>query len=472
MQKRSKSRNNADFSNAKDFLQTLADNRKITQDGKEWLTLALDPFHDYNKQVAGYPDADCSQTVVSCYQYQQDISAPAGQAANWDAHVYSGCVAKADTLSVFDLSNDWKKMNEPNPVQQATWFHAPLTIEKVPVATFPFQPAIPSVTPPVVTTLPALDNTDLCSGITRVIGMGFEIHNTTAEIYKQGTITCYRMPQMGAQYQMRALNALSTFVTPVVGEMRRMRPGTVAEANLLKGTRTWSAAEGVYCTCLQNSVHNPLAQLESQQILYTQKASPDSNNTVVLATQWDAQGAGAAAPAASASSFEPNQKIPFDVTGVFLTGLSKETTLTVKLKVYVERAPTWSESSLSVLASPSAGYDVKALELYAQVINHLPAGVKVADNAFGDWWRAVTSILKGAAPTIGMALNPIFPGAGLVGQGVGRIVGIVDNAGQKVFNTAKGLSISKQVAKQQQQQQVVNTQMEKLKKQLKQKQNK
>lgn len=443
MQKRNKKPN---YSNAKDFLQSLADNKKITQEGKEWLTLALDPFHDYNKQVAGYPDADASQTVVSCYQYQTDVST--GGSGNWDCHIYSGCVAKADNLSVFNLAADWKNISEPAPTQQNTWLHAPLTIEKFATPGHSFTPTIPAVVSPVVTTLPAPDITDLCAGITRVIGMGFEIHNTTAELHKQGTITCYRMPQMGSQYQIRATNNGATFVTPVVGEMRRLRPCSVADANLLKGTRTWNASEGAYCTVLQNSVHNPLKQLESQQLLYNANASTGAASTV-LASQWDAQGPGAVAPNATSSAFEPNQIIPFDTTGVFLTGLSEQTTFTVKLKVYVERAPTWTEPNLAVLASPSAGYDVRALELYAQVVNHLPPGVKVSDNAFGDWWKAVISLIKNAAPTIGIALNSVVPGAGLVGMGVGRLAGVVEDASNKMINTAKGLSISKQLMNQQ-----------------------
>lgn len=150
MQKRNKQRTN--YGNAKDFLQSLADNHKITQDGKEWLTLALDPFHDYNKQVAGYPDADGSQTVVSCYQYQTDVSSVGG--ANWDCHIYNGCVAKPDNLSVFQLAADWKTMSEPAAVQQNTWFHAPLTIEKFATSGDLFTPTVPALVNPIVTTLP------------------------------------------------------------------------------------------------------------------------------------------------------------------------------------------------------------------------------------------------------------------------------------------------------------------------------
>jgi len=430
----------------KDFLQALVDNKKISPDGREWLTLALDPFHDYNRQVAGYPDADASQTVVSCYQYQTEIST-AG-ADNWDCHIYNGSVAKSDDLSVLNLLSTWKSQQEPTPVQQNMWKHGPLVIEKLATTGGNFAPAIPVDAAPTVTPLPALDNTDLCAGIPRVIGMGFEIHNTTADIYKQGTITCYRMPQLGSQYQMRALNAGSTFVTPVVGEMRRLRPSTVAAANLLKGTRTWAAAEGAYCTVLQNSVHNPLRQMESAQMLYSPDAAPGANSAV-LASQWDSVGGAATYPNCSASSFEPNQPLPFDTTGVFLTGLSQQTTLTVKLKVYVERAPTWSEPNLAVLATPSAAYDVRALELYAYAVNRLPPGVKVSDNGFGDWWKAVVSIIKNAAPAVGLALNPVIPGAGVVGMGVGRMAGVIDSSAKRVINTAKGLSISKQVKKEQ-----------------------
>lgn len=434
------------YATNKDFLTSLVDNHQITEDGKEWLTLALDPFHDYNKQVAGYPDADASHTVVSCYQYQYDVSAPASAAGgNYDVHIFNAPVCKADNLSVFTLNPGWKSTTEPAVPIQNVWSHAPLVIETNKSGSG-FTPVIPAANSPTVTTLPAHKVTDLCAGVTRVIGMGYEITNTTAEINKQGSITCYRMPNMSSQYQMRSTNNGVTFVATVVGNMFREPPQTVAQANLLKGTRTWAASEGAYCTCLQNSVHNPLVQLESQQILYSSLSDPLSAQTVV-ATQYDAMGPGAIAPNATAVAFEPNQVMPFDTTGCFLTGLSNATILTVKLKVYVERAPTWADPQLAVLASPSAGYDTRALELYAQVVNHLPPGVKVCENAFGDWWRAVTSILKGAAPMVGMALNPIFPGAAIVGQGIGKLIGVTDSSVKKVVNTAKGLSISTQVAK-------------------------
>jgi len=227
-------------------------------------------------------------------------------------------------------------------------------------------------------------------------------------------------------------NTGDTYAASATGEMWKEPPRTVSDANLLKGTRTWDAAEGVYATCLQNSVHNPLKQLESSQIMYVQSSTPGASQ-VVRGSMYTAGVAGS-----SAVGFPPNQTMPFDTTGVFLTGLSNQTTLTIKLRVYVERAPTWSEPSLAVQATPSAAYDVRALELYAAACNALPPAVKVGENAKGDWWRMVVNVLKSAAGPIGMALNPFLPGAAIIGGGIQAV------AGQ--LNMSRGKSISKQVS--------------------------
>lgn len=419
----------------KDVLLALEKAGKLSHDGKEWLTLALDPYHDYEHQVAGYPDADASQTTVSCYQYQKVISAPPNAPANWDAHVYTLPVCYPDGTSLFTLSADWKTMQEPNPAVQ-NWVQGPLNIVTN-LAGGELGISTSTINAPTKTTLPAAGVEDLCSGITRVIGMGFEITNTTSELNKQGTLTVYRMPQLGNTYQMKTISN-GTLVAPVVGEMWRLPPRTVADANLLKGTKTWAASDGVYCTCLQNSVHNPLRMMESQQLMYGSEVDPGVAS-LVMATQYDAMGAAATAPNASCVAFPPNQTMPFDTTGVFLTGLSNSTTLSITMKVYVERAPTWKDANLAVLATPSAGYDVRALELYAMVANRLPPGVKVDQNALGDWWRAVTGIIKTVSPSIGLALNPLLPGAAAIGQGVARLTGVVDSSVTKITNAVKAI---------------------------------
>lgn len=106
------------YSSGKDFLSKLTEARKLSPEGRDWLTLALDPFHDYNHQVAGYPDANCSQTVVSCYQYQVEVAAPPGIApnTNWDAHIYNMPICRTDDFGVFILEPGWTNIKETAPV--------------------------------------------------------------------------------------------------------------------------------------------------------------------------------------------------------------------------------------------------------------------------------------------------------------------------------------------------------------------
>lgn len=418
-------------------LSKMLQSKSITSDGKEWLTLALDPFHDYTHQVAGYPDADCSQTVVSCYQYQLDVSAPANAAGgNWDCHVYNMPQAESASFPIFTEDAGWTSLTE-DAVTARTFPTGPLTIVSnvsgAPLGVVPVQ--LPA-TAETITTLPPIAIRDISSGISRVIGMGYEITNTTAEIYKQGTLTAYRMPQMANQFQQVVVNNAGTQKATYTGVKQREPPSTVAQANLLRGTLTWAAAEGAYVVCMQNSVTNPLMQEQSSAILYDPNPSPSGNTTLVRGEPYTTVGVTAAVATIAPGV---NQIVPFDTTGVFLTNLSNGSSLTIKLKVYVERAPTYAEPSIAVLASPSAAYDMKVLQLYAAAVPYLPIAVKVNENGLGDWWRAVCSVLKTAAGPLGLALNPFVPGAGLVGGVVSHV------AGQ--LSSLPGQSVSKMVAK-------------------------
>lgn len=417
------------------FVNKLVATHQITQQGKDWMTLALDPFHDYNHQVAGYPDADASHTVVQCFQWQEDISAPVA-AANWDCHVYNlpQVVSRLDDTYFLDVN--WLSTTEANPAVPMPTGILNIVRNAAGTSTAPSIPATPNR---VVTTLPVVNEINHARGISRIIGIGFEVHNSSAEIYKQGSVTTYRMPQLGSTYQQVTLNNAGTFKAVTTGQMWREPPGTVADANMLKGTRTWNASEGVYATCFQHSVHNPMAQLESAQILFSPTSGPGAA-TIARASPYLTVGAAAVAPNCSGIAFLPNKTAPFHTTGAMFTGLSPETTLTVKVRVYIERAPTPSEADLAVLASPSAGYDVKALELYAAAVNMLPPAVKVGENAKGDWWRAILSVLKTAAGPIGLALNPFIPGASILGAGIQGLAGQI--------NTSKGKSVSNQISSQ------------------------
>lgn len=404
------------------FLDQLVTNHRLTSDGRDWLICALDPFHDLNHQAAGYPDADGSQTIVSCYQYQADISAPAGVAGNWDAHFYTTPFATSQTMRVGLSTNYWATVTET----AATAVQGPLSIITGPSGSplIPVSPAAPNTE---FRALPAAGVEDLASGVTRIIGIGYEVTNTTADMYKQGAVTSYRMPQYtSAPGAVVVRNAGGTQQAQMPTTRWRLPPTSTAEANLLKGTRTWDAAAGVYATAVQNSTQNPLLTVNHTMMIMDDEPMPNAGAGQVLFTPYVTQQTN---PSPAVSLCVPNvtQAIPYDTTGSMFTGLSNATTLTVKVKFYVERAPTMAESSLCVLATPSAGLDHVALELYSHAVSQLPVAVTVGENGLGDWFRGVVRVLKDVAGTAVPIISRIVPGASIPGTAVQQILGGMDS---------------------------------------------
>jgi hypothetical protein len=380
------------------------------------MVLALDPFHDLQRTVAGYPDADGSGTVVSCYQYSYDVSAPAGAPGTWDAHVFSLPVSRTETYDTLKMSGPMGELDGAPSIIAAM----PLSLLNIITcdagcatlpAVLPFQPThFSAVAYPT-------DDT-LVSGTARVVGYGIEVVNTTPQMYVSGAVTAYRMGQpVGDQTQTVYVDNPVTVSYPQMVRRYRMPPSTVADAVMLLGSKTWEAKDGVYLHGVMSGVENPLLDQHYQSTIFYQNSAhaiahqPAQQSRIAV-------GIGGNPGVATA----PHQRhIPYCTSGAFFTGLSAQTTLKVRMKVYVERAPTPAEVDLVPLASPSAGYDVSALMLYAKAVSMLPVGVPVTENAAGDWFRRVLQAITSVAPALGLSLTPVLPGAGKIGSMVADV---------------------------------------------------
>lgn len=393
-------------------------NNGITPDGRDWLLCAMDPFHDFEHPVSGYPDADASKTVVSCYQTAYDIAKPAGLPnAPWDCHVYSLPTAQSTlkligydmvapgSMHVANNNSDYNfgMMNVACNVAGGPLFRNSPTI---------VSPGMPTFTNHII---PTPDG--VAAGNSRVVGFGFEVVNTTASLHKQGAVTTYRMPQMTGVASLALETGNWTGMMPV--HSFQAPPSFVADATLLGGTRQWEAAEGAYVVGTQSSVQNPLV-FESYHAMAISPFSLAQSNFALLG-KIDLAGVANAPPAVSRLVAGENKLLPVNTSGAMLTGLSPETTLRVKVRVYVESAPTWSYPELAVLATPSAAYDVHALEVYSRAMAALPVAVPVGENAAGDWFRRICSVVIGAAGPLGLALAPFYPGAPMVAQQVANV---------------------------------------------------
>jgi hypothetical protein len=266
----------------------------------------------------------------------------------------------------------------------------------------------------------SLDAHDYISGNARVIGMGFEVVNTTSALNRQGQCTSYRMP---TQWTLDTINNAGTTTVPLILPMQvnRCPPANLAAATLLAGSRTWAAEEGAYVVARQNGIENPLGQPSHfVNSLFV------SDQTIGLSTTLQTNITYASNGLWSGPTFS-DIWLPYDTSGIHLTGLSYTTTLTVNVRWLIERMPSYVETDLVVLATPSANYDPLALELYTKCMADMPPGVMLKENPLGEWFRSALSKVADWAPKIGGALSTVIPGAGLIGNVVGGAAGKIRN---------------------------------------------
>jgi len=406
-------------------LESAVGRKQLTKDGKEWLTLALDPFHDWNVPIAGYPDADCSNTVVQCFQYQADLVSPN---AAWDCHIrvnqYVNSSTEYQSLGSANAATQWTGSTSSSPagILQITTCDSGQ----------PLAPSGAALWAPTNGTHSVLGTySDLLFSNSRIIGLGFEVINTSAEIYKQGSLTAYKMPQTIGKTAVAVTNAAGTATGVIHPYTLRFPPSTVALASMLHGTVTWEAAKGAYVVCTQSTTNNDLSPVTYEPSMRS------ADGTVTAATYQDICNLAFAPVAIPCNVYKTTaaKVYPFNTHGVMVTGLNTNSTLRVRLRVYVERAPgpgNAADTALIPLATPSAGYDAAAIKVYSEVAARMPVAVPVDFNSFGDWWKIISGIAKTVAVPIG-ALVGGPTGAALGGVVAGGLSGV-----DQVFRKGQG----------------------------------
>ena len=392
-------------------MQKAIQAHQLTKDGADWLTLRLDPYHDFNRPISGYPDADAYDTIVSVQNYETNISAPA--AATWDAHIFTMPFTTGTfNNGTIDAIGDF--------VQGADSYNLGIVNVATDVAGGPLFPTANPVASATFTCAPVDNFAGVESGISRIIGLGIEVIDTTAVLNKQGALTAYKMPvTIDQKAQMGVLNAAGTIQWQGQFTTMPTPPSTVAEAVLFRTSVQWEAKDGCYMTVGQQGVNNPLTRETKQGVRLGDGAAGQALSTNIVSST-----VAQAAPIITAGYPQSTLKlVNMTQSGVFLKGLAAEATFKIRVRVYVERAPDRTDTDLIPLATPSAPYDMQALALYSQLVTELPLAVPVSFNAKGDWWRIIVNALKSILPIAGTVLTPILgPEAGMIGSAVGAMI--------------------------------------------------
>jgi hypothetical protein len=395
--------------------QKIVDARLSTA-GRQYLTAAVDPYHDTDFDVDGYPDTASQRSVVLTANQQITVNTTVTS----DVHVVFTPITKAVFFASAAISSGASSIipSTATPAGTGVPFGLLGTLTAITVnagsATFP---DLGNITTPA--SVQTLDISNQAVGNHRIIAAGFEVTNTTNDNSVGGMVTVYRAPCV-TRTTTGGLNCVvagspPNYYPPTGARVLSRPPANIAEAMSLYGTRQWEAKKGCYCVATQNSIQNPFQSLSSGQYLitnapYNSVGSGSTSGTLFCNGLTYQPIPNAGSNINMAISGNENAIHPYDYVGAYFTGLPVGTSLTINLKVFVEVTPTASNPQLVSLASPSAGFDSDTLELLAQLIRGLPPGVPVGQNALGDWWRSAVSIAKDALPTLGMAVarsNPI-----------------------------------------------------------------
>lgn len=372
-------------SRAENKLSAYAKRTGMSEAGKHWLIAAIDPFHDKPLNINGYPDGTPGKSLVQLIKLSREISKPASlpAGATWD------CLINTDN---FLNGNSLLPFVNTGGIYQPTTVVAPgyvstvcgglsirLAQSGVPLngstgnATFEYRPLFVG--------------NEFFEGKLRVLSLGFEVANTTSELYKNGSVTVFELPQEhpSETFTVPFGNMTgSTIPTAAAGSASLLRcnrmPSTLAEATQTTGSQTWEAKEGCYVVARQNGLSNPAVAPKqvSPALVYADSSVPFPSGASPVYTRCMQSGA--------VYSTNDSFAIPFHSKGAYFSNLNENTTLRVNYNVWIERFPSVTEINFLSLATESCDYDPVALEAWATINSEAPVGVMFKENGLGDWF--------------------------------------------------------------------------------------
>lgn len=459
----------ADVARSQRVLDKIGAKLGLTPSGKEWLIAAVDPYHDTPVNCCGYPDNNEAASVVQVVKLSTALVAPAAATTgNWDCHIHQfpwmeGGNGNAGNFSQTTNGNQitgtgvflfGNSITTPTNVAASNTLWGGMVVDSVASGanTFQYTDLGTSIAPFQTQLAPYL------TGEYRVVAMGFEVINTTAELNLQGLVTVYRQPTAALDSAKSTLvttgpiltsggsNAIVNFGYPDL-LLTNTPPATPGEALLLDGSKQWKAKDGVYVVSTFNSSENPPGANATTPVLHVSAldavhstigwiyVTPSNNggtNYPVAFQPLPITGNPADTPNTFSLVPVPTGGTwfqPFNGSGAIFSGLSNSTTLQLNAIYYIERFPTQQDSDLVVLARESCRGDSIALDLYSEIVKEMPVGVPQRMNGMGEWFADAVS---SAADFISPVLSAIpLPMAQTIGSGIKMAGGIAKSLGSK-----------------------------------------
>lgn len=405
----------------------------LTKDGEDWMVLALDPFHDFERSLEGMPDQIPDMSFVR--HHVQTVSLTSPGAGGKLRVIWTGFHAP-ERLELTPLTSFWAS---PMVVPEIANF-GPLAILSATGADEPSLSSVFANNAAIVESLPTTPTADIPS---RLIGIGIEIHDTTAKLAQQGVIGVARIPgaydSVDVPWGSIASEAEEDVLTPCTLTVHREPcvPATRQVLSLQPSFLEWEASRGVYAVPefvgpakpaifkvgladAPDTYHfHPIEYREAEEATPSRFVSFHSDSsTLPLAC---------CARGGVQSGFEP--------LVIDLSGLAATSTFRLTFRTYVEYFPESNSGSALANATVSPPYDPTAFQLYHQAVLRLPSGVPVGLNAKGDWFRMVLRAIKRVGEIGLIVAPPILKMAGVPGAAAAVTAsGALIKAGARAVN--------------------------------------
>lgn len=407
----------SDIRRSEAVLERLQTSTGLTEQGKEWLIAAFDPFHDRDLDVQGYPDQVNANSLCQCLTLTAQISCPATiTTGTWDCHIVDWpflgpAGAKPNCTS-------WTPGAASGSVCPGVFLQGSTTILSgsfggLGVYTYPTGAANTNVFSG--TNSSQLNLTPAISDLNtpyRVIGKGFEVYNTTPDLYKSGAVVVYSQPVSdfnSASTAVLSQNSTVSINGSAAVNLMDAPPQNPTEALRLPNSRQWDAREGCYVISKINN-----CEIKRHLGNWTQPMYYENGPTDALMY---GPAFGVVVPTGGQTSqymsLTDQNWTNFDQDGAYFSGLSIQSTLTINYRLFVEVFPS-SSNALANYAHPSPRYDDVALKLYDELIYRAPVGVEVKFNGLGDWFMdGIKAVADVAAPIMTMMPHPGLKAAGI-----------------------------------------------------------
>jgi hypothetical protein len=444
----------------KSFVNAIV-SRGGTVEGAEWCAQALDPFHDCALPNArGFPDGVGLNSVQQVIRLQMTLSKPSSIVTNgWDCHfvMFPFCsdynALQGSLVGNFDPQNTSSGLNvNSNPLfvgeGTAAQLLGGLNAFSVPQGYDIRGSGSTIIDPPpfaaaVVTQNHLSPNPSFLTGAYRVTAQAFEVRSVGSDLYKSGSVNCWRVPSPQATAncltQCRGFSSVGVQGAnfPTSGLIMDGWPTTNDDAVLIPESRTFEAKEGCYVVSRFNNMEPDIVDFPGISPVFVWRSgyNPVSITTVNGSTR----------PAIGPASYTISSQVSpgaavsnnlvntcrysnFDLNGAQFLGLADTDKLTVTVKWSITRFPTTRETDLIVLARPAPLRDEVALRYYAEAVHMLAVGVPVRENGLGDWFRSVVSSV---APVVSKGLEMAAPFMGAKGKAMSAAASAVSKLAAK-----------------------------------------